>query len=158
MKLKKRKVSKHQVSKTILPAGWPPRWADLATAPPHLTEENRSHFCRQWEISTGLTTAVVTFVSSVACPVQGRVTSLVQPVYTNLVLDAFPQPAQITCSPGKKRVRPPLTPQIGMVVGLGVNKCAITDLSIDVTPRLAASCSGLSIDSACSATITKQII
>lgn len=96
-----KQIKAEETLKTLLPAGWPPRWADLATPPPHLTEENRSHFCRQWEISRRLTTAGVTFVSSVACPVQGRVSSLIQPVHTNLVLDAFPQPAQITCSPEK---------------------------------------------------------
>lgn len=44
----------------------------------------------------------VTSVSSVACPVQGSVSSLVQPVHADLVLDAFPQPAQITCSSEEK--------------------------------------------------------
>ena len=36
-------------------------------------------------------------MSSVASPVESSVSSLIQPVDSNLVIQTFPQPAQITC-------------------------------------------------------------
>lgn len=56
----------------------------------------------------------------------------------------------------KKRVRLPLRPKTRTAVGPRVKRCTITRLGVDVAPRLAASCIGLSIDSACSATKTNQ--
>ncbi len=43
------------------------------------------------------TTTIITFMSSAARPVEGSVSSLIQPIDPNLVIDTFPQPAYIAC-------------------------------------------------------------
>lgn len=58
----------------------------------------------EWELAecshsifSSASQTIVTFMSSVASPVEGSVSSFVQPVDSDLVFQTFPQPTQIAC-------------------------------------------------------------
>lgn len=82
----------------FLPADWLPHQVGWATVPPrlkHWHQEEDGVQISAAKASLPITLSNFTYVSSVGRPVEGSVSCFVQPIDSNLVVQALPQPAHI---------------------------------------------------------------